>query len=517
MDRRYSDLKRHTLYSRSANLSPAKRALLEKRKQGRLLRPNPSAHAPIERVARNQELPLSFLLEDVLEEIGSNPGFDAGALSTCFRLTGAFNEAAIEATVNELARRHEALRTSFPRIDGRPAQVINPPTTIKLAVVDMQDVPEARRLEEALKMLAVEERRPYHPSQVALWRVLLVRLDKNEHLLLLSVSHLIADGASLNILIEDCLTLYQAFSTGEASRLRELPIQFADYAYWQRKTLQGKLLEDLTSYWKRQLDGLKLVPQIRLPFERLPEQSERTLETQLLEVPEALLEGLKELARRERVTLFMLLFAGLITVLHRYTGRDDFGILSPVANRHRPETRGVVGWFADYIVLRVRLSGIETFAELLQHVRNVVLEANEHQDLPFFKFYGNSSKVWNEASAYSSVRFNMALESESREPNAPPIEAAALMPGLVLNSIEVPQPTRKTLSPPGLAVFVRCIEKELKVTITHELERHEASAISDLLQNYLLVLEGAAVLPRQRLEEFPFYLPSSMTKILARG
>jgi len=508
MDEQDDDLKRPTLSSRLAKLSPAKQALLEKRRQGKSLSLSRNIQAPIERVARDRELPLSFLLEDLLEQVRSNPKVDVGSLSKCFRLTGAFNEAAMEMTVNELARRHEALRTRFPLVDGRPAQIIDPPTKLSIPVTDLRDVPEAEHLEEALRILAEEARRPYDPSEERLWRVLLAQLDENDHLLLLSVSHLIADSTSMDLLVKDSWTLYRAFSTGRPSPLAELPIQFADYAYWQRETLQGQVLEDLTSYWKRQLDGLKPVPEIRLPFERpLPrEMSERTVETQHLKVPAALLESLKELSQREGVSLFMLLFAALITILHRYTGKDDFGILSPVANRNRPETKGVIGWFADYIVLRVRLSGVETFSELLQRVRTVVLEAYDHQDLPFFKFHSNSSKVWDEARTYSSIRFNMVMGAESREDNAPQSGAAAQMPGLALASIKLPQPRSKSLSPPGLEVFVRGNEKQLVVSITHELERHEAAAIRELLQNYLIVLEGAIVRPEQRLSEFPLVL-----------
>lgn len=508
MDEQDYYLKRPTLSSRLVKLSPAKQALLEKWRRGKSLSRSRHIQAPIERVARDRELPLTFLLEDLLEQIQSNPNVDVGILNRCFRLTGAFDQAAMEMTVNELARRHETLRTRFPQVNGRLSQVIEPPAMPGLPVIDLSDVPEAERLEKALGMLAEEAQRPYDLSGNKLWRVLLVRLSESDHFLLLSVSHLIADVASMDILVKDSWTLYRAFSTGRPSPLAELPIQFADYAYWQRKTLQGQVLEDLTSYWKRQLEGLKPVPELRLPFERpLPaEKSERSVEIQHLKVPATLLASLKDFSRREGVSLFMLLFAALITILHRYTGKHDFGILSPIANRHRPETGGAVGWFADYIVLRIRPSGLETFSELLQCVRTVVLDAYEHQDLPFFKFYGNNSDVWAKARAYSSLRFNMTLGAESREDNAPQSGEAAQMPGLVLASITLPQPKPKSLSPPGLNVFVQESEKQLDVSITHELERHEAAAVRELLQNYLIVLEGAIVSPEQRLAEFPLVL-----------
>lgn len=507
MDDRDSHLKRHTLSSRLAKLSPAKQALLERWQQGKSLSTPRITQVGIERVARNQELPLSFLLEDVMNQFSSNPACDMGSQSTCFRLMGVFNEAAMEVAINELVRRHETLRTSFRFIDGRPVQVIAPPTTLRIPVIDVQDIPKAERLGEALRILAGAAQRRYDPSKDSLWRVLLVRLDKSEHLLLFSVSHLIADGLSLDLLVKDSWILYGAFSTGRPSPLKELPVQFADYAYWQRKKLQGRVLEDLISYWKRQLDGINLIPEVRLPFERplSTESSKRTVETQHLQVPAALLESLRELCRREGVTLFMVIFAALITILHRYSGHNDFGILSPAANRYRPETREVVGWFADYIVLRVRVPAVGTFSDLLKHVRNVVLEAHEHQALPFSKFYGHTPDIWNKASLYSSIRFNMMIGTERREVNAPQSGGAAQIPGLVVTLIEPPQsPT--SMSPPGLAVSVRETEKQLHVSITHELERHEAAAIRELLQNYLIVLEGAAVSPEQRLVEFPLVL-----------
>ncbi|HXM48079.1 MAG TPA: condensation domain-containing protein [Pyrinomonadaceae bacterium] len=496
-------LKDHTLSTKSAALSPVEQALLQEPPLGGSLSPVRLTQTRIERVARTQELPLSFLLEDVLAEFWSSPEGDTGTLNRCFRLQGTFNEAAMELAINELARRHEVLRTTFSVVNGRARQVIARPVRLTVPVIDLHSMAHVKRLEEALRILAQEAQRPYDPSRSQLWRVVIVRLDESEHLLLLSVSHLIADGSSINLLIKDSWILYRAFSTGTPSPLTEIPIQFADYACWQRSNLQGSVLEDLVSYWKRNLDGLKVVPEILLPFERtIPtENNERTVVIQHLQVPASLLESLRELSRREGVTLFMLVFAALITTLHRYTGNHDFGILSPVTNRHRPETTGVVGWLADYIVLRVKVPAVATFPQLLQKVRDVVLEAYDHQELPFSKFYGNSSKVWKQANSYSSVRFNMMAGTGRSDASPSQSGGATRMGGFVLTSIDLPQSMPSRMSPPGLDVLVRENDHQLHVNITHELERHEAAAVNLLLQDYLKVLEGVACAPQQRLAE----------------
>jgi hypothetical protein len=498
-------MKRRELSSRSSKLSPAQQALLEKRIRGASLGVNGNIQAsPIERVPRDRAMPLTFFLESLLDQKWSSWEIRENSHRRCFRLTGAFKEEAMERTVNELARRHEALRTMMPLVNGRPAQVIAPSVNLKMPLVDLEAIPEAERMEELLRILAGEVRRPYDLSREMLWRVLLIRLCESEHVLMFSMSHLISDSWSMELLIKDSWTLYQAFSTGQPSPLPELPIQFADYAYWQRETLQGQVLEDLVSYWQRQLDGLKLIPEIHLPIERpLPAVAgERHIMAQHLELPAGLLSSLRELSQREGGTIFMVLVAALIALLHRYTGKDDFGIPSTTSNRYRPETRGVIGCFADFLVLRVRMSGAETFLALLQLVRNVVLEAYEHQDLPFAKFYGHSPRMWNDAETYPSVRINITMGAEKHE-GAPESHARARTPVLVIDPVKLPESRVRNAALPGITLIVQENDNRLDVIINYDRERYADEAIKELLENYCGILESVAANPDQRLSELP--------------
>jgi len=523
MDRQNPNIEQADLALRLARLSPAKQALLEsrallasqrKRKEEDQARISQSLHASsIRPVPRDGELPLTFLLEHQLEQLWADPS-DHDLCSTCLRLKGTFDQEAMQKTINELARRYEILRTKFPLVDGRVTQAIAPSMTVEMPVFDLNDAPETERLGAALRIVEDEVRRPYDPGSETLWRVTLIRFSDTDHLLLLNISHIISDGWSWDVLIKDCLALYQAFSTNNPPLFAEPSIQFADFAHWQRTTLKGQVLEHLVSYWRQQLAGLKLIPEIRLPVERaLPTvPGKGTLYVaaafQHLRVHATLVESLKILSRREGVTLYMLLLAALVTILHRYTGGDDFGIPSPMAKRYRPETREVFGPFGDMLVLRIRLGRNDSFAAVVEHVRDVVLEAYEHQDLPFILFDGNNEEMWGNVN-YPSVRFNMEKRSEVCGDDSPGGGEEVQIPGLVITSINIPTCTDESWDLPGFAIDVQEKKGELLVTAAYERDRYEAAAMIELLENYRMVLEGAADNPSRRLSEFPFVMKTS--------
>lgn len=517
MDERGDQMKRGEHSSRLTDLSPAKQALLERRRRGKSPGASRSTQAStIGRADRGRDLPLTLLLEHQLRQLWAAPD-DHDVCARCYRLTGTLDEAAMLRAVNEMARRHEILRTTFPLVEGRVTQAVAPSLTVTMPVFDLRGTPEAERMEGALRIATEEARRPYDPGRDPLWRVAFVRIGESTHLLLLNISHIISDGWSLDIFVRDLWLLYQAFSAGEPSPLTELPIQFADYASWQRETLQGPALEKLINYWKSQLDGLKLIPEIRLPIERplAPAPGRELLYVtgafQSLNIPAALLESLKELGRREGVTLYMLLLASLAALLHRYTGELDFGIPSSIANRYLPETTQVIGPFADRLVLRIKFSAADTFSELLQRVRKVVLEAYEHQELPFIMFHGNTDEAWEKMN-YPSVRFNMQKRSEVCGAGAAEAGAEVRIAGLAIAPIDLPQCAGEDQpwDLPGIEVDVQYNEKELLVTLVYERERYEAAAIEELLGNYRVILEGAAARPAQGLSEFPLVMKAAV-------
>lgn len=505
--------KRQELNAKAAKLSAAKQALLERMlRRESPLQAQPRRASQINRVPREGDLPVTFFLQAKLEEFQRDPQVTQETpLSRCVRLSGAFDETAIKQTINELARRHEILRTRFALREGQGVQIISAPAELTLPIIELPEVAEAERLEAALRLLQTEVLRPYDLMRDTLWRVILVRLREDEHLLLLSLSHLISDAWSMDLLVREALVLYRAFASGRPSPLAEPPIQFADYAHWQRRTLQGQGLEKLRDYWQRQLEGIRLIPEVHLPIERpLPAGGgSQTGAAQSLNVSADLLEALRELSSRQQVTLYMLLIAALFTLLHRYTGKNDFGILTPSANRHRPETTEVIGRFADNIVLRIRLTGVETFSDLLHRVRSVVSEAFEHQDLPFALYPGNTPEVWQDLD-YPTFGFNMLAKTEGLAQAAQENPEVAHMPRLRVEMMSLPQHRRESIKTVGIDLGVMEKKADLYMNLSYECERYEDSAIKELLDNYRLILETVITDPERRLLDFPLTTPTSL-------
>ncbi|MFB3092706.1 MAG: condensation domain-containing protein, partial [Dehalococcoidia bacterium] len=339
---------------------------------------------PLLPASRDGDLPLSFAQQRLWFLEQWEPNSSIYNVPVALRLTGPLNVAALEQSLNEISRRHEALRTTFSVVDGQPAQVIAPKLNLTLPVLDLRELTEIERDAEVQRLVVEEAQAPFDLAQGPLLRASLLRLGQEEHVLMLTMHHVVSDGWSLNVLFRETTTLYQAFSTGEPSPLPEIPIQYADFALWQRQWLQGEELESQLAYWKEQLDGIP--PVLELPTDR-PRPAVETFRgaQQFLLLPDALTRSLKALSQREEVTLFMTLLAAFQTLLHRYTGQDDILVGFPIANRNRAEIEGLIGFFVNTLVLRTDLSGEPTFRELLGRVREVALDAYTHQDLPFEK------------------------------------------------------------------------------------------------------------------------------------
>jgi amino acid adenylation domain-containing protein len=322
------------------------------------------------------------------------PGNTIYNVPTAIRLTGSLNLAALEQTFNEIVRRHEALRTTFKELEGQPVQVIPVEScanasglTIPLSVVDLRQFPECDRELQAQQLVAAEIERPFDLSSIPLLRVKLLQLSETEHILLLNMHHIICDDWSIGVLIRELGTLYTAFTCKDAmhpvSTLPELPLQYADFAHWQREWLQGEVLETQLAYWRQQLNGISV---LNLPVDRpKPGVASYRGATQSLELPKKLSDALQTLSQQEGVTLFMTLLAAFQILLYRYTHQEDIAVGSPIANRNRSEIEGLIGFFVNSLVLRTDLSGNPTFRELLARVRQVTLGAYSHQDLPFEK------------------------------------------------------------------------------------------------------------------------------------
>ncbi|MGH7931425.1 MAG: condensation domain-containing protein, partial [Candidatus Binatia bacterium] len=334
-------------------------------------------------VSRDPTLPLSFAQERLWFLDQLEPGSTVYNMPGVFRLKGPLNVAVLKQSLNEIVRRHEALRTTFRSVEGSPQQVVASGLTLPLPVMDLSHRCESDRENEARRLAAEEARRPFDLSRGPLLRAILLRLHQEEHFLLLNMHHIVSDGWSMGVFFREISVLYEAYSNGKPSPLAELPIQYADYAVWQRNRLQGEVLETQLSYWEKQLEDISTLD---LPTDRPRPAAQSFRGARLsLELSKELTEGLKALSRKERVSLFMTLLAAFQTLLHRYTGRDDIAVGSPIAGRNRAEIEGLIGFFINTLVLRADLSGNPTFRELLARVREAALGAYDHQDVPFEK------------------------------------------------------------------------------------------------------------------------------------
>ncbi|MCB8978818.1 MAG: amino acid adenylation domain-containing protein [Ardenticatenaceae bacterium] len=319
----------------------------------------------------------SWFLDQLTPE---NPFYN---MPKTIRLVGQLNVAALSQTLNEIVRRHETLRTVFALVDGHPRSFVTPQVKLELRTASVQHLPEDERLEAARQLLVQEVQRPFDLTRGPLIRPFLVQLSQQEHILQLTMHHIASDGWSTGVLHRELVALYPAFCAGQPAPLPDLPLQYADFAAWQRRWLTDDVLAGHLAYWQGQLANLST---LELPTDH-PRPPVQTVSgaRQLFKLPADLTQALEALSQQESVTLFMLLLATFQTLLHRYANQEDIVIGSPIANRNRTEIEGLIGFFANMLVLRTDFSNNPSFRELLQRVKEVALSAYEHQDLPFEK------------------------------------------------------------------------------------------------------------------------------------
>jgi non-ribosomal peptide synthetase component F/aryl carrier-like protein len=431
--------------------------------------------------------PLSFAQQRLWFLDQLEPGHLAYNVPIGLRLTGSLNVTALEQSLNEIVRRHEALRTTFATVEGRPIQVIAPAQPLTFSRVDLRNLPETEREGEARRLATEEAQLPFELSKGPLLRHTLLQLDQEEHMLLLTMHHIISDGWSLGVFLRELATLYAAFSKGNPSPLPELPMQYADFARWQRQWLQGEVLEAQLSYWKRQL-GCSL-PVLQLPTDRPRLAVQRFLGTQQsLTLSKTLTEALKALSRQEGVTLFMTLLAAFQTLLHFYTGQNDIIVGTDVANRNRAETENLIGFFVNQLVLRTDLSGNPTFRELLRRVREVTLGAYEHQDLPFDKLV-EVLKLERNLSHTPLFQAKLVLQNAPM----PPMELL----NLTLSTLKIETGTAKF----DLLLNVVDTKQGLVGFLEYNTDLFDGSTITRMLKHWEMLLQDVVTQPNNRLNK----------------
>jgi amino acid adenylation domain-containing protein/FkbM family methyltransferase len=342
--------------------------------------------APLAPIAgdRSRPLPLSFAQQRLWFMDQLLPGSPAYNIPFTFDLTGELRVDALRRSIGELWRRHEVLRTTFPQVEGQPAQTIGAMKDCRLELVDLGTLPHAEREAEAGRQVDAESRRPFDLGSGPLFRATLLRLDSRHHVLCFILHHIAADGWSLGVFARELSILYDAFSADRPSPLPGLPIQYADYAVWQRDELQGEALESLIAFWRKQLLGAPEKLELPIDHARPPVQTLRGAR-HVFELPASLREAVVGVSRQEGATLFMTLLTVFKIFLRARTKQEDLVVGSPFANRTRSETMGLMGPFVNTVVLRTHLNGNPTFRELVARIREVVLETDAHQDLPFEK------------------------------------------------------------------------------------------------------------------------------------
>ena len=439
-------------------------------------------------VTRGRELLLSFAQERLwfLEQL--EPNSTVHNIPTTFRLTGSLNVAALEQSVNEIVRRHEVLRSSFAARDGQPIQVVASILNLTLPVVDLRELPEAKQWAETLRLTAEEVQRPFDLSRSPLLRLMLMRLSGNQYLLLLVIHHLVFDGWSTSILARELSSLYEAYSKGRPSPLPELPIQYADFAQWQRQWLQKEVLEEHLTYWKKQLEN---VPTLQVSTDR-PRPLVQTVGSgrHYFVLSKPLSAELRSLSNQHGVTLFMTLFAAYQTLLHRYSGQNDIVIGSPVAGRNRSELESLIGFFLNMVVLRADLSGNPTFRELLVRVREICLEAYAHQDLPF-------ERLVEELRPKRDLSYNPFFQVTFAIQHGPSFQLD--LPGLTAMDVDVDPGTARF----DLNLVMKEEESGLQGYIDYNTDLFDASTIERMNEHFQGLLAGIVADPNEPIDNLP--------------
>jgi amino acid adenylation domain-containing protein len=432
---------------------------------------------PLVRAARDSELPLSFAQQRLWFLDQLEPDSPVYNIHTALRLEGPLDANALEATLDEIIRRHEILRTSFATSGERPVQIVAPSLRVPLVVSDVSHL--AERTREATRLAAEEVRRPFDLSRGPLLRACLIRLAEREHFLLLVMHHIVSDGWSMGVLAGEVAALYKAFSKGEASPLPELPVQYADFARWQRESLDGEALASQLDYWKRQLSGL---PLLRMPNGKTQAAAPSNRgSVHFFEVGEELTDALRRLSLTNNATLFMTLLAAFKALLHRHSGQTDIVVGTDTANRFPPETERLVGFFVNQLVLRTDLSGAASFTELLVRVRAVTLSAYEQQDVPFDRVV-EALKPDRAASRTPLFQAKLVLQNSPLDP--------LRLPGLTLGAVNLAGGTQ-TAKFDLLLTFVET-GRALSGSLEYSTDLFDAGTVGRLAGQFVGVLRQVA-------------------------
>ncbi|MEH2305427.1 amino acid adenylation domain-containing protein [Nostoc sp.] len=455
---------------------------------------------PILRRVENTEIPLSSAQQRLwfLNQLDSNSALYNIAIG--LRLVGTLNVVALEQSLKELIDRHEVLRTNFVTVDGKPTQIIQTQTNWTVAVVDLQHSPLTEQKTAAQKLLEQKAIEPFDLAHDALIRGTLVMLSSKEQWLLVCMHHVVCDGWSIGVFVQELQALYNAYSIGQASPLLPLPIQYADFAIWQRQWLQGEVLQNHLSYWKKQLANAPTF--LPLPTDR-PRPAVQTFNGSyhVLTLSVELTQRLLQLSQQQGCTLFMTLLAAYNTLLYRYTGQTDILMGTPIANRDHTDIEGLIGFFVNTLVMRTDLAGNPSFNELLLRLREMALSAYAHQDLPFETLVE-------------------ALEPERDLSYTPLFQVMFVLLNAPMSEIELTE-----LSVSGLPIEITTSKFDLTLSMEntpnglfgwweYNTDLFDSSTIERMTGHFLTLLEAIVANPSERISQLPMLTASEQQQLL---
>ncbi|MES1241581.1 MAG: non-ribosomal peptide synthase/polyketide synthase [Acidobacteriota bacterium] len=451
-----------------------------------------SEASPVRRVPRDGPLPLSFAQERLWIVDQLAPGSPLYNLPSAVRLEGRLDAAALASALREIVRRHEALRTRFG--DG-PVQVIDENVSMVLPVIDLEALPAEVRRSAAGGLSGEEARQPFDLRTGPLLRARLLRLAAEEHIVLVNLHHIVSDAWSAWVLVREMAALYQG------APLPALPVQYADYAVWQREHLRGEVLGSQIRWWMEELRGAPTL--LEMPADR-PRPAVLSFRgaTEPVSISAGLMARLASLAREQGGTLFMALLAGFQALIHRCTAQEDVLVGSPVANRRREEVEGLIGFFVNALVLRGRPAPGVTFRALLDQARRASLGAFSHQDVPFERLV-EEMRVERSLSHSPLFQVVLALQNAPAEP--------LIMPGLAVSPWTVPSETAKF----DLTLSLTGTESGLEGWLEYSTDLFDRGTIVRLIDRFALLLEGAADRPDRPIAELPVIAESERLQLLA--
>jgi amino acid adenylation domain-containing protein len=428
------------------------------------------------------------------------PGSTAYNLCTAFHLSGTLDTLALEQSFDEIVNRHEALRTTFKAVDGSPRQFIARESKMCLEVIDFGQMPVAVREEKLQQLIVAKGQEPFNLATGPLFRASLLRLGETEHILVITMHHIITDKLAHDLLWRELTISYDAHLKGEASPLPELPIQYADYALWQRQWMQGEVMQSRLAYWKQQLAGAPAMLELPSDFTRpaVPTyQGRRQYRTQ----PPELWRELKSLSRRENVTLFMTMLAAFYVLLYRHTGEEDVLVGTPFANREMLETQGLIGFLLNMLVLRVDLSGNPSFRELLRRVRGVAVGAYANNDLPFSRLM---QELRPERDLSRNPLFQVAFVFVDQQ------DSVIRQPDLTMSKIEVESGSSNF----DLMLGIRDTESDPTIIFEYSTDLFAESTIARMLLHFETLLAGIVNDPDARLSDLPLLTAAEKFQLL---